>query len=118
MSKVLEPGHGALTGPSPHFRVSFLLWPVLSIPANIYTELDQTGNREKVFKNLELLSVPAGEFFVKDVSDEISLSLQGPQSAEMLEALTGKSFSGSGSYDLAKASIVNECDDYPPQPLR
>lgn len=52
-------------------------------------ELDAI-NREKIFKNLSRF-VPAGEFFVTDVSDQFALfSLQGPRTLELIEALTGE----------------------------
>ena len=103
--KTLEPGHGVLAAfPTLQGKLSALA-RIYNTGEHLLIELDRI-NREKIFKNLSRF-VPAGEFFVKDVSDEISLlSLQGPQSDELLEALTGKSFSGSGSYDLAKASIT------------
>jgi folate-binding protein YgfZ len=52
-------------------------------------ELDAI-NREKIFKNLSRF-VPAGEFFVTDVSDQFALfSLQGPRTLELIESLTGE----------------------------
>jgi folate-binding protein YgfZ len=52
-------------------------------------ELDAI-NREKIFKNLSRF-VPAGEFFVADVSDQFALfSLQGPRTLELIESLTGE----------------------------
>ncbi|MEO6727026.1 MAG: glycine cleavage T C-terminal barrel domain-containing protein [Blastocatellia bacterium] len=46
-------------------------------------------NREKIFKNLSRF-VPAGEFFITDKSDHlVLLSLQGPRTAALIEALTG-----------------------------
>ncbi|MBL8208632.1 MAG: aminomethyltransferase family protein [Blastocatellia bacterium] len=54
--------------------------------AHLLVEYDVT-NREAIFKNLSRF-VPAGEFFVKDVSDELALlSVQGPNAAELLSAL-------------------------------
>jgi folate-binding protein YgfZ len=47
-------------------------------------------NREKIFKNLSRF-VPAGEFLVKDISENYGLiSLQGPRSVELIESLTGQ----------------------------
>ena len=55
--------------------------------AHFLLEYDVT-NREAIFKNLSRF-VLAGEFFVKDVSDERALlSVQGPKAAELLSMLT------------------------------
>ncbi|MBK6799553.1 MAG: hypothetical protein IPG76_22970 [Acidobacteria bacterium] len=71
---------------------------------HLLIELDQI-NREKVFKKSEPFR-SCRRVLRQGCERRFPFSLQGPQSAEMLEALTGKSFSGSGSYDLAKASIT------------
>ena len=48
------------------------------------------AQRETIYKNLSRF-VPAGEFFVSDVSDDLSLlSLQGPQTAALLTKITNQ----------------------------
>ncbi|HEY6402556.1 MAG TPA: glycine cleavage T C-terminal barrel domain-containing protein, partial [Blastocatellia bacterium] len=62
---------------------------VYNLGEYLLLELDAI-NREKIFKNLSRF-VPAGEFFVADVSDNFALfSLQGPRTPELIEALTGE----------------------------
>lgn len=65
--------------------------------AHLLLEYDVT-NREAIFKNLSRF-VPAGEFFVKDVSDELALlSVQGPKAAEILSALTKQPIEATPEY--------------------
>ncbi|HKC85849.1 MAG TPA: glycine cleavage T C-terminal barrel domain-containing protein, partial [Blastocatellia bacterium] len=60
-----------------------------NLGAHLLLELDAI-NREKILKNLSRF-IPAGEFFVTDVSDHFALlSLQGPRSMELIEVLTGQ----------------------------
>jgi folate-binding protein YgfZ len=71
-------------------------------------ELDAI-NREKIFKNLSRF-VPAGEFFVTDVSDQFALfSLQGPRALELIEALTGQPIDDKqykiGEWRIAEAQV-------------
>ncbi len=55
-------------------------------------------NREAIFKNLSRF-VLAGEFFVKDVSDERALlSVQGPNAAELLSAVTAQTIEADPEY--------------------
>ena len=65
--------------------------------AHFLLEYDVT-NREAIFKNLSRF-VLAGEFFVKDVSDERALlAVQGPKSAELLSALTAQTIEAEPEY--------------------
>lgn len=71
---------------------------------HLLVEYDAT-NREAIFKNLSRF-VPAGEFFVKDVSDELALlSVQGPQAAERLSTLTAQSLEGALEYRNYQAEL-------------
>lgn len=71
---------------------------------HLLIEFDIT-NREAIFKNLSRF-VPAGEFFVKDVSDEWALlSVQGPTAAEVLSALTSQPLKAAPEYRNYQAAI-------------
>lgn len=73
--------------------------------AHFLLEYDVT-NREAIFKNLSRF-VPAGEFFVKDVSDEHALlSVQGPKAAELLSTLTEQPIEAAPEYRNYKATIA------------
>lgn len=87
--KSLKPGEGVLAA-FPTVQGKLLaLARVYKLSEYLLLELDAI-NREKIFKNLSRF-VPAGEFFVTDVSDEFALfSLQGPRALELVEALTGQ----------------------------
>ncbi len=62
-------------------------------------------NRAAIFKNLSRF-VPAGEFFVQDVSDERALlSVQGPKAAELLSALTGQTIEAAPEYRNYQTAI-------------
>lgn len=62
-------------------------------------------NREKIFNNLSRF-VPAGEFFVRDLSDDLALlSLQGPRAGELLAHLAGEGFDLS-PYDYRECTIA------------
>lgn len=62
-------------------------------------------NREAIFKNLSRF-VLAGEFFVKDVSEERALlSVQGPKASELLSALTAQTIEAEPEYRNYQAAI-------------
>ncbi len=66
------------------------------------------ANRETIFKNLSRF-VPAGEFFVKDVSDEKNVvTLQGPNAAELLSKLTNQTIEAEPEYRNFSATINGE----------
>lgn len=87
--KDLQPGEGVLAAfPTLQGKLAALC-RIYNTGENLLMELDAI-NREKIFKNLSRF-VPAGEFFVTDASDSLTLvSLQGKRSAELIEALTGQ----------------------------
>jgi tRNA-modifying protein YgfZ len=65
--------------------------------AHFLLEFD-AANREAIFKNLSRF-VLAGEFFVKDVSDDLALlSLQGPKAAALLSELTAQAIEAEPEY--------------------
>jgi folate-binding protein YgfZ len=87
--KSLKPGEGVLAA-FPTVQGKLLaLSRIYKLSEYLLLELDAI-NREKIFKNLSRF-VPAGDFFVTDVSDQFALfSLQGPRTIELIEALTGQ----------------------------
>jgi folate-binding protein YgfZ len=87
--KSLRAGEGVLAA-FPTLQGKLLaLCRVYNLGEYLLMELEAI-NREKIFKNLSRF-VPAGEFFVTDVSDHFALfSLQGPRTPELIEALTGE----------------------------
>ncbi len=102
--KSLEPGDGVLAA-FPNLQGKLLaLARIYNTGDHLLIELDPI-NREKVFKNLSRF-VPAGEFFITDVSDRYSLiSLQGPRSAELIESLTGLPISSDPQYKISERTI-------------
>jgi tRNA-modifying protein YgfZ len=71
---------------------------------HLLLELD-FANRETIFKNLSRF-VLAGEFFVKDVTEDYALlSLQGPNSAALLAELTSQSLTAEPEYRNYQAAI-------------
>lgn len=102
--KSLEPGDGVLAA-FPNLQGKLLaLSRIYNTGAYLLIELDAI-NREKIFKNLSRF-VPAGEFFINDISDQYSLiSLQGPRSGGLIEALTGQSLSGVAQYKIFEGQI-------------
>jgi folate-binding protein YgfZ len=103
--KSLQPGDGVLAA-FPNLQGKLVaLSRIYNTGAYLLIELDSI-NREKIFKNLSRF-VPAGEFFVTDVSDQYSLiSLQGPRSAELIEALTGHPISTNAEYKISERQMV------------
>src|SRR5262249_16793474 len=87
--KALEAGEGMLAA-FPTLQGKLLaLCRIYNLGAHLLLELDAI-NREKILKNLSRF-IPAGEFFVTDVSDHFALLLlQRPRSMEVIEVLTGK----------------------------
>lgn len=85
--KTLQPGAGVLAAfPTLQGKLAALC-RIYNTGPHLLLELDPI-NRAKIFKNLSRF-VPAGEFFVDDVSDQLALfALQGPRAAELLAALT------------------------------
>lgn len=83
--KMLEPHQGLFACfPNLQGKVAALT-VIYNTRDSLLIELD-ASNREKVFKNLSRF-VPAGEFFLTDVTEELALlSLQGPQAAAVLSA--------------------------------
>ncbi len=87
--KTLAPGEGVLAAfPTLQGKLAALC-RIYNTGDALLLELDAV-NREKIFKNLSRF-VPAGEFFITDVSQELALiSLQGPRAAELIAVLTGQ----------------------------
>jgi len=103
--KSLQAGEGALAA-FPTLQGKLLaLCRIYNFGGRLLLELDAI-NREKVFKNLSRF-VPAGEFFLTDVSDHFALfSLQGPRSAELIEALTDQPTDGGREYQISEREIA------------
>jgi folate-binding protein YgfZ len=103
--KSLQPGDGVLAA-FPNLQGKLVaLSRIYNTGAYLLIELDSV-NREKIFKSLSRY-VPAGEFFVTDVSDQYSLiSLQGPRSAELIEALTGHPISTAAAYRISERQMA------------
>ncbi len=87
--KTLPPGGGVLAA-FPTLQGKLLaLARIYQTGEHLLLELD-AANREKIFKNLSRF-VPAGDFFVQDVSDTLTLlTLQGPRAAALLAAVSGQ----------------------------
>ncbi len=87
--KSIRAGEGVLAA-FPTLQGKLLaLCRIYNLGEYLLLELDAI-NREKIFKNLSRF-VPAGEFFVADWSDDFALlSLQGPRTPELIEALIGQ----------------------------
>jgi folate-binding protein YgfZ len=102
--KALEPGSGVLAA-FPTLQGKLLaLCRIYNTGQELLLELDAI-NREKIFKNLSRF-VPAGEFFVTDLSDQLALlSLQGPKSIEIVEALIQRPVDHSRSRRIFQESI-------------
>jgi aminomethyltransferase len=103
--KSLPAGEGVLAAfPNLQGKL-FALCRIYNLGSRLWLELDAI-NREKVLQNLSRF-VPAGEFFVTDLSDQYGLiSLQGPRSAELIESLTGQSIAGTAEYRISERSIA------------
>jgi aminomethyltransferase len=104
--RTLEAGEGVLAA-FPNVQGKLLaLSRIYNTGTELLLELDSI-NREKIFKNLARF-VPAGEFFVNDVSEQFGLlSLQGPRSAELIERLTGQAFADPERRKISEREIAN-----------
>jgi folate-binding protein YgfZ len=104
--KTLQVGDGVLAAfPTLQGKLSALC-RIYNPGTHFLLELDAI-NREKIFKNLSRF-VPAGEFFVTDVSDHFALiSLQGLQAAELIEALTDEPIEGEAKYKIRERQIAH-----------
>lgn len=102
--KSLEAGDGVLAAfPTLQGKLSALC-RIYNLGTHLLLELDAI-NREKIFKNLSRF-VPAGEFFITDVSDHFTLySLQGPHSADLIEALTEEAIDDGRQYRISERKI-------------
>jgi folate-binding protein YgfZ len=103
--KSLEVGDGILAA-FPNLQGKLLaLSRIYNLGTYLLLELAAI-NREKILKNLSRF-VPAGEFFLTDVSDHFALiSLQGPRSAELIEALTDQPVDHSREYKVSERFIA------------
>lgn len=74
---------------------------------HLFIELDRASG-EKVFKNLSRF-VPAGEFFLSDVSEHYALiSLQGPRAAALIEELTEQPIAETPEYKYSERAIAGQ----------
>lgn len=100
----LAPGQGVLAAFPTLQGKLMALARIYHTGGGLLLEIDEI-NRGKVFNNLSRF-VPAGEFFVRDASDEMALvSLQGPKSAEILQAAASREFADSPAFSYEKASL-------------
>ncbi len=103
--KSLQPGQGVLAAFLNVQGKVVSLCRFYKTDAHFLLEYDVT-NREAIFKNLSRF-VLAGEFFVKDVSEECALlSIQGPMSAALLSDLLSQSIEAEPEYHNYQA-VVN-----------
>ncbi len=104
--KPLQAGEGVLAA-FPNLQGKLLaLCRIYNLGTHLLVELDAI-NREKILNNLSRF-VPAGEFFVTDVSDHFALiSLQGPESSELIEALTDQPIDGATHYKISERQIAH-----------
>src|SRR5262245_8351401 len=103
--KSLEVGDGVLAA-FPNLQGKLVaLCRIYNTGTYLLLEIDSI-NREKVFKNLSRF-VPAGDFFLTDVSDQFALiSLQGPRSVEIVERLTDQPFDNPERRRISERSIA------------
>ncbi|MCI0391305.1 MAG: hypothetical protein MOB07_21395 [Acidobacteria bacterium] len=104
--KSLKPGEGVLAA-FPNLQGKLVaLCRIYHTGAYFLIEMDAI-NREKVSKNLSRF-VPAGEFFVSDRSEQDALiSLQGPRSVGLIEALTEQPISDPAQYKISERQIAH-----------
>jgi folate-binding protein YgfZ len=102
--KTLAPGDGVLAAfPTLQGKLAALC-RIYNVGAHLLLELAPI-NREKIFKNLSRF-VPAGEFFINDVSDQLALfALQGPRAGEMLATLTEQPSPDATKYKITERNI-------------
>jgi folate-binding protein YgfZ len=71
---------------------------------HLLIELDAAG-RAKIFQSLSRF-LPAGEFFLKDVTEQYALiSLQGPRAAALIAALTGQPIAAAPEYHISEHTL-------------
>ncbi|MGH9841003.1 MAG: YgfZ/GcvT domain-containing protein [Blastocatellia bacterium] len=103
--KSLEAGDGVLAAFPTLQGKLMALARIYNTGTQLLLELDSI-NREKIVKNLSRF-VPAGDFFVNDVSDQFALvSLQGPRAAELIERLTDQPFLNPERRKISEREIV------------
>lgn len=102
--KTLLPGDGVLAAfPTLQGKLAALC-RIYNVGAHLLLELDP-ANRAKIFKNLSRF-VPAGEFFVNDVSEQLALfALQGPQTPALIAALTEQPAPNTTKYKITERKI-------------
>jgi len=102
--KTLEPGRGVLAA-FPTLQGKLLaLARIYNTGDGLLIEVAAT-NREKILSNL-VRFVPAGEFFVTDLTGDTSLlSLEGPESGTLIERLTGSEAGAMARYDHYEATL-------------
>jgi folate-binding protein YgfZ len=102
--KALQAGDGVLAA-FPNLQAKLLsLCRIYNTGDYLLLELEAI-NRDKIFKSLSRF-VPAGEFFVTDISDRYGLiSLQGPRSTELIESLTAQTISDQTPYKIWEKQI-------------
>jgi folate-binding protein YgfZ len=103
--KTLDAGDGVLAAfPTLQGKLSALA-RIYNTGTQLLMELDSI-NREKIFQNLARF-IPAGDFFVSDVSDQFALlSLQGPRAADLIERLTDLPFPNPERRKISERSIA------------
>jgi aminomethyltransferase len=102
--KTLEAGEGALAAfPTLQGKLAALC-RMYNTGTYLLLELDAI-NREKIYKNLARF-VPAGEFFVTDMSEQFALySVQGPKAPALIESLTDQPFPFSDQRKISERKI-------------
>jgi len=103
--KTLDAGDGVLAAFPTLQGKLMALARIYNTGTQLLLELDSI-NREKIFKNLSRF-VPAGDFFVNDVSDQFALvSLQGPRAADLIERLTDQPFANPEQRKISERKIA------------
>lgn len=102
--KTLDAGEGILAAfPTLQGKLAALC-RIYNTGTYLLIELDAL-NREKIYKNLARF-VPAGEFFVSDMSEQFALySVQGPKAPALIEALTDDPFPFSDKRRISERKI-------------
>lgn len=103
--KTLAAGDGMLAAfPTLQGKLSALC-RVYNTATFLLLELD-TINKEKIFKNLSKY-VPAGEFFVTNISDQYGLiSLQGPKARDLIKDVSGQAILSDAEYKIYERIIA------------
>lgn len=102
--KILKPGEGVLAAfLNPQGKV-VAVCRIYKVGERLLLELEPE-RRETIYKNL-IRFVPAGEFFVQDVTErDALLSLQGPRAAELLAELTGHLVKAEPEFSISAQAI-------------